>query len=652
MYKIYGDDVKFVNMKNKWQTLKNVPDLIKTLTKLPDDNTRYNAILNYLEPEKADIKLTKMKLVKPSKSKDIKLYELQQRKKQLEEEKKQKEETINEFVKRLDELSRKLTILKNTKSTCEDEKGNVGDNVYIAQQYIKGQNLLPDEIDDKIDDENDDEQKKNILINYVNEAIHLIEEQIKTKEDIKDKDKKRTEQIDKELNVVVNQINTLSTQTIENIQTETIGNLQVNSIKELNLNLKELLTKNLNDLNKTEASVINDLKNKYPELSDKLDTEEQLLDALNLLNPENLEGIKKDLQEINDKYYKLKEDIDKQLERIDVQDKNMFKTVEDKVDKLTDLFIQSVNNLTPKQKEIITESGVDIPKDGNQSVLSQLKEDDVKKIVKEQMDPLKTEVDNLKSQITGFNDSINQINEFIKKRISYDEMLKLIEQKRIIEPINEELTTIFKPLFSNFTLPLVYRDLNTFLNNAKNNVTYIVEFFMSYYDGVYNHRTKLISFVKNGFDKTDLCYIIGLNRNFKIYNDLSALVVASLINNENFAQYFYDGGIKQIRIKYVHLHEDVYMIAINIKINSTYQQFFLNDLILINNFIQIFPDYFGLQQAAAQGFKDKDKDKVRKPNKFIEMYDMIKVMYDKLILNEDNDELVERLKNITYSKFK
>ena len=136
MYKIYNNDIKFVNMKNKWQTLKDVPELVETLFKLPDDNTRYNAILNYVDKPKGSedrFKIHRLRTTtKETKSKDIKYGELQDKKRQKEEEK--------------DKLQKDMEYLKNItedkyNEDLQKEVDNDGkwysEQIKINEDYLK-----------------------------------------------------------------------------------------------------------------------------------------------------------------------------------------------------------------------------------------------------------------------------------------------------------------------------------------------------------------------------------------------------------------------------------------------------------------------------------------------------------------------------------
>lgn len=669
MYKIYGDDVKFVNMKNKWQTLKNVPDLIKTLIKLPDDNTRYNAILNYLEPEKADIKLTKMKLVKPTKSKDIKLYELQQRKKQLEEEKAQDEETINELNDNDDDLEELLRDYHNYENDLNQMRE---DNYMIYLNHLNGLNLISDEMKDEIINKPASWESLETLQEAIKEAMKELKARIIKKsneKEEKNKKEQRIKQIDKELNIIVNQINTLTAQTIENLQTETIGNLQVNSIKELNLNLKELLTKNLNDVNQIEASVINDLKNDIKDLNDKLDTEKTLIEAVNLLKPEDIEKIKKQIQDVEASYENMKNAVQTRLSDLEqsrsllLEDKEQ---IEKMVNDLKTLMSTTPKNLTEDQKETLKESGVPVPQNENQSIISQVSDEQIQKIVDTTIAPLQEQITGLQGQITGFNESMKQINAFIKQRLSYEQMEQDMQTKGFMNPVNGALYELFKVIGVN-DINYIYQLVNLISINVNNYQT--INFHLAISEKRYIIDEQTIGQINlNDFYGCWVSLIICDNVS-NIIDDILKVNTTS----PNFLQYYYaklhkEKGDKSFySITYYNVYDKIYLYSFSLIDDVSHKNITeikqhnikLNELILIGQLIQSFPDYFGLQQAASRGFKDKDnirgtndKDKPRKPNKFIEMYDMIKVMYDKLILNQDNDELVERLKNITYSKFK
>ena len=392
------------------------------------------------------------------------------------------------------------------------------------------------------------------------------------------------------------------------------------------------------------------------------------MDAIDKLseNPEKIEQIKNILDLDIKKYDNIKKMIDfivnEAIEKIKTNE-NIDYTPElgDKLNEkinelLSNLFNKSYDELSDKDKEIINEVvGEDNIEDKTQNMINVLKEDDVKKILQEQTNKITEDINIIKTDIK----SILNVKDIYNKLINSKDNETF---KKIYENNKSLINDYIEHLFDNMDINDSYDIIKRFESNDI--ITF--KFYFKNKDDIVISDKKDSTTIKDNKKQYNIIYI----KDDEIKNQK-----ASKDNNDNESKMLYiilkyisDGKLskytlytrmasKQFTFGLYEINEDEYLILYDKDNNITYdgkketlfkQYNFINFSIFINihNILLLYDKRIETDEESeseGEGLK-------KKSNKFIEMYDMIKVIYDKMIYNEDNDYLINKLKNITYKK--
>ena len=605
MFKIFGDNVKFLNKDNKWETLSNVPDLINDLRKIKTDAAKYQIILNYKlfntpETDEEEV-IHKMELVKEKPNKTLQLANL---------------------INRNNELKSKLT---------EEQKAEQKEYVRIKGEIDELRLLL-----------NDPDKSK--------ELKHEIEYEIQQKNKQLTNIFNKSKQIEDEIAKNERKIKELNIQNVESLNAENVQTLNVQTLTNIR-NLEDIIQKSFNELSLQEQQIIHQI----PGLEN---AKGEILEEIQKLGLSQAE-----LEKLKDDYKQLANDSRETI----IEIKYVLDQVNGKIEnlKIEDIPKQIKDELDAKTKEILSKADQTLTL---QQVLNDKQIQAIEKKIGDKMGELASDISDLEKKINtnidqysdikfrlesidNFNRALtfedvkifeNFINEFIKnyvicsddenKDVMIDKVKKLIDKNYI------ELSNLINQLNKR---DLAYNHKETLYTSQNNELSTV----------------KPEDLIKNGWTKLDEKTPFGVLILYST-NDINTLLYDKFLSDTK------DYQIVIRLLKNYSSAYNVYLCAIftNKTISPVLNEYvakhniteeYISDIIKMNKMISKYKsvEFKDIPEPTAQGIKENEND----DDKLNEILIYLKKIYRLLISSKYTEdelegEILKRLKTITFKK--